>query len=93
MYREPCSILNFNCPVYLKNDIDEICKFRRISRTALINTFFEATVKEWKPRIEHLRQSQNKPPSTEDVWKTRGVRCTPPGFFSSHEPSVIDNDW
>jgi hypothetical protein len=69
MYQTPYSILNFNCPQHLKQDIDEICKFRRISRTALINTFFERVVEEWKPRVRELqRQDQPKPTTQPLTW-------------------------
>ena len=63
MYQTPYTLLNFNCPNYLKQDIDQICKFRRISRTALINTFFEKVVEEWKPRLIAKAQNQSTLPS------------------------------
>lgn len=91
MYDTPYSILNFNCPDYLKEEIDAICKFRRISRTALINTFFEATVKEWKPQIERLRSRQNRTPQ-------RGNRelyaHNLPDFYATNGSEVVGgNDW
>ena len=62
----PSTLLNFRCPDYLKADIDIICKFRRMSRTALINGMFEDIVREWKPRLNAYTPTSVEPHQTYD---------------------------
>ena len=100
MYQTPYTLLNFNCPNYLKQDIDQICKFRRISRTALINTFFKKVVEEWKPRLIEKAQNQSTLPSKVKPhslnWSVTSPRQSPVTDYG--EPLVIlsneqNNDW
>ena len=99
MYQTPYSILNFNCPDYLKQDIDEICRFRRISRTALINTFFERVVEEWKPKVDEFRNRQgsvNQPHSNQFSPPSDDEEENQIPFFSNQVPVYLNGgnkDW
>jgi len=92
------TLLNFQCPNYLKSDIDLICRFRRISRTALINILFERVVEEWKPKIKQTEQSHSTLPSKVETsnWNVSSpsVPVTdynqPLAIFANSEPN---NDW
>ena len=39
------SSITFYCPIHLKNSFDELVKFKRISRTSIINTLMEQYVR------------------------------------------------
>ena len=74
----PSTLLNFRCPDYLKADIDKICKFRRMSRTALINGMFEDIVREWKPRLNAYTPTSVEPHQTYDEpWRSSQTKPKP----------------
>ena len=35
------TLINFNIPNYLKHDFDELAKFKRVSRTSILNRLIE----------------------------------------------------
>lgn len=92
MYDVPVTLLNFRCPDYIKEDIDQICRARRMSRTALINNLFEGVIREWKPHLDRIHnQRQNRTPQ-------RGNRehyaHNLPDFYATNGSEVVGgNDW
>ena len=79
----PATLLNFRCPDYLKADIEKICKFRRMSRAALINDMFEDLVREWKPRLNAYTPTSVEPHQTYDE----------PLAITANSPEPEPSDW
>lgn len=95
MYDVPVTLLNFRCPDYIKEDIDQICKARRMSRTALINNLFEGVIREWKPHLDRIHNQRQNRPSQRETSETPDVRHSHnlPDFYSTNELEVVDRDW
>ena len=100
------SSITFYCPNYLKNTFDELVKFKRLSRTSIINYLMEEYVrKEHKSLKEDnqlsklindvkLRNHKNKYPSKVDI-STKPTQWSVQKKSDDYEPPMIPsvNDW
>ena len=93
--------INFYCPNHLKNNFDELVKFKRVSRTSIINSLIEKWMRD---EFQQMKEDGEMNRLIREI-KLRNHKNTPPqpskpkksGWFSSksneddYEPPMIPN--
>ena len=94
--------INFYCPNYLKTNFDELVKFKRVSRTSIINSLIEKWMRD---EFQQMKEDGEMNSLIREI-KLRNHKNTPPqpskpkknGWFSSklkknnYEPPMIPNN-
>jgi len=93
--------INFYCPNHLKTNFDELVKFKRVSRTSIINSLIERWMRDEFQQMKEddelnrlireikLRNHKNTPPQPSKPKKSSWFSST--SIDDDYEPPMIPN--